>query len=99
MRQDPSTSKFDNVSFITGSEPALTVTAASSTIIYGQTVPAYTASYSGFVNGDTVSILSGTPSLTTSPATPTDAGSYTITAAVGTLSVANYSLHFVNGPR
>ncbi|WP_263416406.1 Ig-like domain repeat protein [Terriglobus albidus] len=91
------TSKFDNVSFITASEPALTVTAASSTITYGQTVPAYTASYSGFVNGDTASILSGAPSLTTNPAAPTDAGSYTITAAVGTVSVANYSLHFVNG--
>ena len=91
------TSLFDNVGFITPTEPALTVTAVSPTITYGQALPAYTATYSGFVNGDTASVLSGTPSLTTSPATPANAGTYVITASVGTLSVPNYSLQFVNG--
>jgi hypothetical protein len=91
------TSLFDNAGFITPTEPTLTVAAASPTITYGQPVPAYTAAYSGFLNGDTASIVSGTPSLTTNPATPVDAGAYTIITAVGTLSVPNYSLKFVNG--
>ena len=91
------TSSFDNVGFITPSEPTLTVTAASPTITYGQQLPAYTATYSGFVNGDTASILTGSPSLTTVPETPINAGSYTITAATGTLAVPNYALQFVNG--
>ena len=91
------TSMFDNVGFIIPSEPMLTVTATSPTITYGQPLPAYTATYSGFVNGDTASVLIGSPSLMTVPAIPTAAGSYPITVAAGTLSVANYGLRFVNG--
>lgn len=91
------TSFFDHVQFITPTQPTLTVTAASPTIVYGQAVPAYAATYSGFVNGDTASILSGAPSLSTVPATPVDAGTYTIAATIGTLAVPNYTLRFVNG--
>ena len=91
------TSLFDNVGFITPTQPTLTVTAASPTITYGQPLPAYTASYSGFINSDNTSVLNGLPSLTTIPATPTDAGTYTISVAAGTLSVPSYSLQFVNG--
>ena len=91
------TSLFDNVGFITSSEPTLTVSAVSSTISYGQPLPAYTATYSGFVNGDTVAVLSGAPSLATVPVSPSDAGTYAITASAGTLTVPNYSLQFVNG--
>jgi hypothetical protein len=88
-------------SFVTGTltinKATLTVTAPSPTITYGQTLPTYTATYSGYQNGDTSSVLSGSPSLTTSPATPSAAGSYTITAAVGTLSASNYTFTFANG--
>jgi hypothetical protein len=82
---------------LTIAKATLTVTAASPTITYGGTVPTYTASYSGFQNSDTSSVLSGAPSLTTSPTTPSAAGAYTITAAVGSLTAANYSFSFVNG--
>jgi hypothetical protein len=82
---------------LTINKATLTVTAASPSITYGQTLPTYSATYSGFQNGDTSSVLSGSPSLTTSPATPSAAGSYTITVVVGSLSAANYSFSFVNG--
>ena len=83
----------------TVAKTAVTVTADSKTRVYGAVNPTFTASYSGFVNGDTASVLSGSPSLTTSATTnSTVAGSpYTITAAVGTLSSANYSFNFGNG--
>jgi hypothetical protein len=82
---------------LTINKAVLTVTAASPTITYGQTLPTYTATYSGYQNGDTSSVLSGSPSLTTTPATPSAANTYTITAAVGSLSAANYTFTFVNG--
>ena len=88
-------------SFVNGTltinKAVLTVTAPSPSITYGQTLPTYTATYSGYQNGDTSSVLSGSPSLTTSPATPTSVGSYTITGAVGSLTAANYTFSFVNG--
>jgi hypothetical protein len=75
----------------------LTVTANNASMIYGGTVPTFTASYTGFVNGDTSSVLSGSPSLTTTATSASPAGTYTITAAVGTLAAANYTFKFVNG--
>jgi hypothetical protein len=79
------------------SKVVLTVTANDVSRVYGASNPAFTPSYSGFVNGENSSVLSGSPSLTTT-ATPTSpVGNYTITAAVGTLSAANYSFSFVNG--
>jgi len=43
------------------------------------------------------SVLSGTPSLTTSAQTNTGVGNYAIVAAQGSLSAANYSFSFTNG--
>jgi hypothetical protein len=75
----------------------LTVTANNASRIYGTANPTFTANFSGFVNGDTLSVLSGAPSLTTT-ATPTSApGSYTITSAAGTLAASNYTFSFANG--
>ena len=75
---------------------ALTVTAQNAGMIYGGTVPTFTANYSGFVNGDTPSILTGAPSLTTAATSLSPVGAYTITAAQGTLSTANYAFVLVN---
>src|SRR5262249_52729151 len=63
----------------------------------GRVNPPLTASYSGFVGGKTLasSGFPGSPALST---TSTNlAGTYPITAALGTLSAANYSFSFVNG--
>ena len=82
---------------LTVSKAMLTVTANNATRAYGAANPTFTASYAGFVNGDTLSVLSGAPSLTTTATASSPAGNYTITAAVGTLAAANYSFTFVNG--
>ena len=75
----------------------LTVTANNQIMTYSGPLPILTASYSGFVNGDTAAVLSGAPALST-PATVTSSpGMYPITAAAGTLSATNYTFRFVNG--
>src|SRR6202041_2826500 len=74
---------------------SLTVTAASQTIAFGGTLAPYTASLTGFVNGDTAA--PGPPSLTPTPAVPTALGSHPVTAALGTLVAAKNRFTFVNG--
>ncbi len=75
----------------------LTVTANNTNRVYGVANPTFTAVYTGYTNGDTSAVLSGNPSLTTTATVNSNAGNYTITAAVGSLSAANYSFSFVNG--
>lgn len=75
----------------------LTVTANDASRPYGAVNPVFTASYTGFVNGDTGAVISGNPSLTTTAAGTSAIGGYIITAAPGSLSTANYSFAFVNG--
>ncbi|HXR08190.1 MAG TPA: protease pro-enzyme activation domain-containing protein, partial [Candidatus Acidoferrum sp.] len=77
----------------------LTVTASNATRVYGQANPAFTAGYSGFVNGDGLGVLTGSPSLSTTATTASSvAGSpYAIVAANGTLSASNYTFLFNNG--
>ena len=69
----------------------LIVTANGQTKVYGAPVPAFTYAISGFVNGDTIGVVSGAPSLTTSATSASGAGSYTITVGVGTLAATNYN--------
>ncbi|WP_433985316.1 MBG domain-containing protein [Tunturiibacter empetritectus] len=91
-----------NVVYINGTltvtKASLTVTANSYTIPYGTTDPTYTATITGFVNGDTTATATtGTPSLTTTPAAPSAANTYTITAAAGTLASTNYTFTYAPG--
>jgi len=87
---------FTNGTLIVG-QAVLTVSANNTNRNYGATNPVFTASYSGFVNGDTNTVLSGAPNLTTSAATNSPVGGYVITATNGTLSATNYSFIFTNG--
>jgi hypothetical protein len=65
--------------------------------VFGQRNPAFTATITGFVAGDTQAVVMGTPSLTTT-ATPTSpVGIYPIIVAQGTLTAANYLFTFLNG--
>jgi hypothetical protein len=82
---------------LTVDQAPLTVTANNASRAVGAANPAFTASYSGFVNGDTALVLSGAPSFTTTATTTSVAGLYPITPAAGTLTAANYSFVFVNG--
>ena len=85
------------VSLVVNKQP-LVVTANNETAVFGSPNPAYTYAITGFVNGDTqASATTGAPSLTTAPATPVNAGTYTIVAAAGTLAANNYSFTFING--
>src|SRR5437899_4185665 len=86
---------------LTITKATLTVTADNKTREYGDATPAFTASYSGFKNSETLatSVVTGSPSLTTgATATSAVAGSpYVIVAAQGTLAAGNYQFGFVNG--
>ena len=48
----------------------LTVTAANQTITYGTTVAPYTATIAGYVNGDTSTVVNGTPLADDQPGDP-----------------------------
>ena len=73
----------------------LTIAANDTNKIYGATLPAFTASYSGFVNGDTTNSLTTQATLGTSATASSNAGSYPITASGATSS--NYTITHVNG--
>ena len=75
----------------------LRVVADSKWRVVNTSNPTLTVSYSGFVNGETSSVLSGAPSLSTTAVTGSPLGSYPITVSAGTLSAVNYSFTFVNG--
>jgi hypothetical protein len=76
----------------------LTVT-STATMAHGTPVPALAPTYSGFVNGDTAgSVLTGSPSLSTSATSASPVGSYPISVARGTLTAnGNYTLRYVAG--
>ena len=73
----------------------LTVTASSPTAVYGAGVPAVTASYSGFVNGDSASTLSPAPTCSTTATAGAGAGSY-VTSCSGAVD-PNYTIGYVTG--
>jgi len=78
-------------------QAVLTVTANNASKTYNTANPVFTASYTGFVNGDPQTVLTGTPSLSTTATTASSVGTYPINAVVGSLSSTNYSFKFVNG--
>jgi subtilase family serine protease len=88
---------------LAANSPSFTATAIVLTVtdnqmkVYGAAMPLLTASYAGFVNGDTGAVLSGLPSLSTSAKASSNAGAYTITVKQGTLSDPNYLFNIVNG--
>ena len=75
----------------------LKVAANNATSVYGAQIPAFTYAYSGFVNNETASVISGAPALSTTATQTSPAGSYPITVSTGTLAAANYSFLYVNG--
>src|SRR5207244_8542991 len=88
-----------SITFVKGSlevTPAsLTITADDKTKVYGAALPALTASYSGFVNGDTSASLSTPVSLSTTATANSAVGKYDILAS-GAADL-NYSITFVKG--
>ncbi len=82
---------------LTVNAAVLGVSANNTNRAYGATNPVFTVSYNGFVNGDGLNVLSGSPVLTTSAKTNSPVGSYVITNTIGTLVATNYAVSLTNG--
>jgi hypothetical protein len=76
-------------------KPALTVTVNNVSKIYGQNNPAFSVSYSGFVNGDSPSSLGGSLIYTTTVTSASPVGAYPVTPSG--LTSSNYTITFVDG--
>ena len=87
------------VSYVAGTltvnRASLTITANNQSKAYGATLPALTASYSGWVNGNNTNSLSKQAVMSTTAKKTSPVGSYPITAS-GAAS-ANYSITYVPG--
>jgi hypothetical protein len=75
----------------------LTVAAINATAVYDQPIPTLTYGVTGFVNGDSSSVLNNSPNETTTATDGSGVGTYPISITQGTLTAANYSFQFVNG--
>ncbi|HJT74920.1 MAG TPA: MBG domain-containing protein, partial [Chitinophaga sp.] len=82
---------------ITVNKKGLIVKADDKQRSYGVNNPAFTYTYTGFAYSEDNTVLTGTPAITTTADASSAPGTYPITAAVGTLSSANYSFTFTNG--
>ena len=80
---------------ITVNPVPLTVATNNATKVYGQALPAFTISGTGFVNGDTMASLSGTPSFSTSATATSAPGTYAVTPSG--VSSPNYTITFAAG--
>jgi hypothetical protein len=93
---DPNYTVSYAVGTLTVTKAALTVTADDKSMTYGA-LPALTASYSSFRNGDTASVVTGSPSCATTATSgsPVAGSPYAITCDVSTLTAANYTFSAV----
>lgn len=91
------TSSSNAAATLTVSKATLTVTASNATKVYGASLPAFSAVYSGFVNGESTGVLTGQPDFSTVATSGSPVGDYTITPSTGTLASANYNFTFASG--
>ncbi len=70
---------------------SLTVKANNATKTYGASNPAFTATYTGFVNGDSAAVVSGAPSFNTDATAASGVGPYPVSPLLGSLSASNYT--------
>ena len=80
---------------LTIAKAALTIAAANKSKTYGAALPVLSATYSGFVNGDTTNNLSAQVVLSTTASASSPAGSYSISA--GGAASTNYTLTHTPG--
>jgi CSLREA domain-containing protein len=78
-------------------QAALTVTANSAAMPLGGPVPALTYTITGFANGDTSAVASGTATLATTATASSPVGPYPITFVTKSLAAANYGFTYVSG--
>jgi len=92
---DPNYSITYQTGTLTIGKANLTVTADNKSMPLGGPLPAFTVSYSGFVNGDNAASLTTQPTATTTATAASPAGTYPITPHGGVS--ANYNFTYVNG--
>jgi len=94
---DATAANYD-ITFVSGTltvtQAPLTISADDKSKVYGAANPALTASYSGFVNGDSSAVVSGL-TLSTPATAASGVGGYAIAPADAT--AANYDITFVSG--
>ncbi len=85
--------------FLYSLSPTITVTASDTSRQVGFLNPAFSAAYTGYIDGDAfATVFTGAPALTTAASAGSPAGPYTINAAAGTLANdLGYNLAFANG--
>ncbi len=74
---------------------ALTVNVLDATMVYGAALPAFGATYGGFVNGDTVASLDALATFSTTATSASSVGSYSINASGA--ADGNYTFGYVSG--
>jgi hypothetical protein len=88
-----------NVTFVDGTltitKAPLTIIAKSYTRQQGEENPSFEVTYSGFKNGETESVLTKKPTVTTSATSSSVPGTYEI--KVSGAEAKNYSMNYVNG--
>ncbi|MGI4750144.1 MAG: MBG domain-containing protein [Janthinobacterium lividum] len=80
---------------VTINKAALTITADNQSRAYGAANPAFTVTYSGFVNGENASILSTPATVGTTATTSSPSGTYPIMPS--SADAANYTMLYVPG--
>jgi hypothetical protein len=80
---------------LTVARAPLTITANNAGKVYGEVLPAFTASGAGFVDGDSMASLAGTLAFATSATATSAPGSYSVTPSG--VSSANYTITFAAG--
>ena len=78
---------------LTITKAPLTVTADNQNRAYGAAEPTFTATLTGFVNGESLATsgVGGTAAVTTTATTTSAAGTYPLTPALGSLTATNYA--------
>ena len=82
-------------STLTVNKATLTVTTQNATKVYGDANPAFTYVISGFLNNETVAVVSGTANCNTSASSSSPVGNFPITCSIGTLAATNYNFTFI----
>ena len=80
---------------VTVSRAALTVTASGGPMTYGSTPPAITASYTGFVHGDSAASLTTAPACSTTATSASPPGSYP--SSCSGAADPDYTISYVSG--
>jgi hypothetical protein len=88
-----------NVTYITGTltitKAPLTINGGSYTMKQGETLPEFNASYVGWKNNETESVLTKKPTMTTTATSQSEPGTYDV--VVSGAEAQNYAITYVNG--